>query len=49
MPTPKNEKMPFFDALGDLLAEYAGTSSDELISALELQAMSLREEANAED
>lgn len=37
-------KKTFEDALGDLLAEYAGEDRDTLISAMELQIMALREE-----
>lgn len=33
----------FGEALGDLLADYADKPADELISALELQLMALRE------
>lgn len=42
-------KPTFEDALGDLLAEYAGHDRDELISAMELQIMGLREEGNGEE
>ena len=42
-------KPTFEDALGDLLAEYAGTDSNTLISAMELQIMALKEEADGED
>lgn len=37
-------KQRFEDALGDLLAQYASEDRDILISALELQAIALREE-----
>lgn len=42
-------KPSFEDALGDLLAAYAATPRDELISALELQAMALRETADEDE
>ena len=42
-------KPTFEDALGDLLAEYADAGSDTLISAMELQIMALKEEADDED
>lgn len=42
-------KPTFEDALGDLLAEYAGTDRDTLISAMEIQIMALKEEADDED
>jgi hypothetical protein len=41
--------VPFSDALGQLLADYADTDLDELISELELQAQALREEAETKD
>ena len=37
----------FTEALGDLLAQYADVDPDELISALELQLMALKEEHDA--
>lgn len=46
MPKPKQN---FYDALGDLLAEHHEEGSDALISAMELQVMALKEEANAEE
>lgn len=45
MPKPKKD---FAEALGDLLAEYVGYDPDELISAMELQIMALKEEGNGE-
>jgi hypothetical protein len=44
-----NDRPTFADALGALLAEYADTDSDTLISAMELQIMALKEEAHDED
>ena len=38
----------FEDALGDLLAEYAETDRNTLISAMELQIMALKEEGDDE-
>lgn len=38
----------FEEALGDLLAEYQDTDTEELISAMELQIMALKEQANTE-
>lgn len=39
----------FEEALGDLLATYADCPPDELMSALELQLMALREESSDEE
>ena len=39
----------FEDALGDLLAEYAGCDPEELISAMELQIMALKEQSDHQD
>lgn len=36
-------RKPFEDALGDLLSEYRDSDAEEVISALELHAMALRE------
>lgn len=37
-------RKPFEEALTDLLAEYADVDREELMSALELQLMALREQ-----
>lgn len=47
--TAEPAKPTFEDALGDLLAKYAGTDRDELISALEIQMYALKEEADGDD
>lgn len=40
-------RKPFEEALADLLAEYADEDIDELISALELQTMALKEQESS--
>lgn len=42
-------RQSFEDALGELLAVYSDIDRDELISALELQLMALREESDDDD
>ena len=39
----------FSEALSDLLAQYAETPADEIISELELQLMALKDSAEADD
>ncbi len=50
MPKPNQPapKQSFEDALGDLLALYCKTDRNTLISAMEIQIMALKEEAEDE-